>query len=120
MVLPELRALANQAGVKGTSGMRKNELIAAIQETRGHANGASAAAAPESQNSGEPTAADPAPSTEVPAAQGEQADSPNETQRRQRRSGSREAGSSARAADEQDRDGTPTNGADKGLSLIHI
>jgi transcription termination factor Rho len=42
LVLPELRALANQAGVKGTSGMRKNELIAAIRETRqGHANGAS-------------------------------------------------------------------------------
>jgi transcription termination factor Rho len=42
MVLPELRALANKAGVKGTSGMRKNELIAAIRETRqGHANGAS-------------------------------------------------------------------------------
>jgi len=40
MVLPELRALANRAGVKGTSGMRKNELIAAIKETReGHANG---------------------------------------------------------------------------------
>jgi transcription termination factor Rho len=114
MVLPELRALANQAGVKGTSGMRKNELIAAIQETRGHGNGASAAAAPESRNSSEPTVPDPAASTEVPAAQGEQADSPNETQRRQRRSGSREAGSSARAADEQDRDGTPTNGADKG------
>ena len=35
MVLPELRALANQAGVKGTSGMRKNELIAAIQESQG-------------------------------------------------------------------------------------
>ncbi|MBV8860603.1 MAG: Rho termination factor N-terminal domain-containing protein, partial [Mycobacterium sp.] len=43
MVLPELRALANRAGVKGTSGMRKNELIAAIRESRqGHANGASA------------------------------------------------------------------------------
>jgi transcription termination factor Rho len=43
MVLPELRALANQAGVKGTSGMRKNELIAAIRESRqGHANGAPA------------------------------------------------------------------------------
>src|ERR1700761_2399845 len=43
MVLPELRALANRAGVKGTSGMRKNELIAAIRETRqGHANGAPA------------------------------------------------------------------------------
>jgi len=42
MVLPELRALANRSGVKGTSGMRKSELIAAIRETRqgGHANGA--------------------------------------------------------------------------------
>jgi transcription termination factor Rho len=41
MVLPELRALANRAGVKGTSGMRKNELIAAIRESRqGRANGA--------------------------------------------------------------------------------
>jgi transcription termination factor Rho len=40
MVLPELRALANQAGVKGTSGMRKNELIAAIRESRQvHTNG---------------------------------------------------------------------------------
>jgi transcription termination factor Rho len=43
MVLPELRALANRAGVKGTSGMRKNELIAAIRERReGHSNGAPA------------------------------------------------------------------------------
>jgi transcription termination factor Rho len=43
MVLPELRALANRAGVKGTSGMRKNELIAAIRESRqGQANGAPA------------------------------------------------------------------------------
>ena len=32
MVLPELRALANRSGVKGTSGMRKSELIAAIRE----------------------------------------------------------------------------------------
>jgi transcription termination factor Rho len=114
MVLPELRALANQAGVKGTSGMRKNELIAAIQGTRGHANGAPAAAPLEPQNSGEPTVADPAPSTQAPAVQGEQNDSPSETQRRQRRSGSREAGSSSRAADEQDRDGASNNGAGKG------
>ena len=35
MVLPELRALAGQVGVKGTSGMRKNELIAAIREMQG-------------------------------------------------------------------------------------
>jgi transcription termination factor Rho len=43
MVLPELRALANRAGVKGTSGMRKNELIAAIRQSReAHSNGAPA------------------------------------------------------------------------------
>jgi transcription termination factor Rho len=44
MVLPELRALANRSGVKGTSGMRKSELIAAIRESRqgGHSNGAPA------------------------------------------------------------------------------
>ncbi len=35
LVLPELRALASQVGVKGTSGMRKNELIAAIREMQG-------------------------------------------------------------------------------------
>ncbi len=40
MVLPELRALANRAGVKGTSGMRKGELIAAIHERRAEADGA--------------------------------------------------------------------------------
>jgi transcription termination factor Rho len=54
MVLPELRALANRSGVKGTSGMRKSELIAAIRESRqgGHANGASPSggAAGESEN----------------------------------------------------------------------
>ena len=38
-VLPELRALATQAGVKGTSGMRKGELIAAIQGSRSGGNG---------------------------------------------------------------------------------
>jgi transcription termination factor Rho len=41
MVLPELRALANEVGVKGTSGMRKNELIAAIRERRGEPIGKS-------------------------------------------------------------------------------
>ncbi|AMW19067.1 transcription termination factor Rho [Mycobacteroides chelonae] len=35
MVLPELRALASQVGVKGTSGMRKSDLIAAIREHQG-------------------------------------------------------------------------------------
>ncbi|MGH3722573.1 MAG: transcription termination factor Rho [Mycobacterium sp.] len=35
MVLPELRVLASQVGVKGTSGMRKGDLIAAIREHQG-------------------------------------------------------------------------------------
>jgi transcription termination factor Rho len=62
MVLPELRALANRSGVKGTSGMRKSELIAAIRETRagGHANGASPNGGPssESDNNHDTKAAD--------------------------------------------------------------
>ncbi len=39
MVLPELRALANRVGVKGTSGMRKNDLIAAIQDNQNASGG---------------------------------------------------------------------------------
>ena len=39
MVLPELRALANSVGVKGTSGMRKNDLISAIRETQNGSGG---------------------------------------------------------------------------------
>src|SRR3954470_15263519 len=60
MVLPDLRALAGQLGIKGSSGMRKSELIAAIREHRGDTNGATAkaAAAP---------AVEPAPAAE-PAA----------------------------------------------------
>jgi transcription termination factor Rho len=65
MVLPELRALANRAGVKGTSGMRKNELIAAIREIRkGHANGA-----PADGPSSEPGAESHNPATDASANQ---------------------------------------------------
>src|SRR5215471_2993554 len=91
MVLAELRALANQVGVKGTSGMRKNELIAAIREIRGQANGTAPAEAPA------PTASTAAPvAQEAPAAQGEQGDSSAEAPRRERRSASREAGTATR------------------------
>ncbi len=100
MVLPELRALANQAGVKGTSGMRKNELIAAIQESRGQANGASASGGPSAEDSGKSDTA----SAEAPAAQGDQNGSTTEAPRRERRSASREAGSEARTANEEDRE----------------
>ncbi len=113
MVLPELRALANRAGVKGTSGMRKNELIAAIQETRGQANGASTSHAPSEQNQKESTESAPAPSADAAETQGEQSDSANsggpevEGQRRERRGASREAGSSTRS------DGDKTNKNEK-------
>jgi transcription termination factor Rho len=92
MVLPELRALANQVGVKGTSGMRKNELIAAIKEIRGQANGTSAPAAPEDSGKSDTTATAEAPA-DAPVAQGEQNGSTAEAPRRERRGAAREAGS---------------------------
>jgi transcription termination factor Rho len=106
MVLPELRALANEVGVKGTSGMRKTELIAAIKEIRGQANGAPAAAKPEgSGESGTAPADAPAESkaeskAEAPASQGEQNGSSTESPRRERRGASRGAGSPAHGDEE--------------------
>jgi len=59
MVLPELRALATSAGVKGTSGMRKGELISAIRESRN----ARTAAGPAAEPAG-PAAEPPRPAAE--------------------------------------------------------
>lgn len=81
MVLPELRVLAVQSGVKGASGMRKSELIAAINESRDHKNGGAHEA---------PTT----PSTANPPAQDSDAggaDAP----RRERRGASRDSGAAA-------------------------
>lgn len=86
MVLPELRALANEVGVKGTSGMRKNELIAAIKEIRGQSNGTSAPAAPEESGKSDTAGA------EAPAGEDHQNGSTTEAPRRERRSASREPG----------------------------
>jgi transcription termination factor Rho len=113
MVLPELRALANQAGVKGTSGMRKNELIAAIREHRGQANGTSAGGGPAPESGGKSDTA----SAEAPAPQGARHDSKTEAPRQDRRSASGEAGSKDRGQD-GDRggsnraEGTATDSAD--------
>jgi len=125
LVLPELRALANQAGVKGTSGMRKNELIAAIQEIRGKANGASAPDAAKDSGRQDPQdsapqeapkktaqeapqeaqkapqeapaeAQEPAEKPTQEAAQQEgRSDSSGEAPRRERRTANRDAGSAA-------------------------
>ena len=97
MVLPELRALANRAGVKGTSGMRKNELIAAIRESReGHSNGAPANGG-ESHNH---TSEAPANHTEATADDATRADSS-------------EGGSSGDRAERQNRDEKTDQSADK-------
>ena len=105
MVLPELRALANRAGVKGTSGMRKNELVAAIREIQGQANGAPSGGGA-SQDSGQ--AGTDAPTTQA------QTESATEAPRRERRSASREAGSPSPHPAEQDREVADQSDADTG------
>jgi transcription termination factor Rho len=87
MVLPELRALANRAGVKGASGMRKTELIAAIRETRGQANGrqSDVAASSDSDHSANDATAPEAEASPGSANAGASG--------RERRSAAREAGS---------------------------
>jgi transcription termination factor Rho len=99
MVLPELRALANRVGVRGTSGMRKGELIAAIRDTQNGGNsgprgvnGAPAAEAPS-----EPAPSEPATQTRDDAA----ASSAEQQPRRERRTANRDAGAPAEGGDQQ-------------------
>ena len=81
MVLPELRALANSVGVKGTSGMRKNDLISAIRETQNGGGGGSRAT----------DVAPPAKveSAEVPRADSESAAPAEPAERNERRADNR-------------------------------
>ncbi|HZU50137.1 MAG TPA: transcription termination factor Rho [Mycobacterium sp.] len=108
MVLPELRALANRAGVKGTSGMRKNELIAAIREIHGQANGrpSNGGAAPESGDNSTPEAG-----TQVEAPRESTA---AEASRRERRTAGREAGSPTATAEPDTQGGKVKAPADAG------
>ena len=91
MVLPELRALANQVGVKGTSGMRKGDLIAAIKE---HQNGGSG-----TNNRADTPAAAPAEQPNEPRQNTEKTESAEanggEPRRRERRTATRGAGAAA-------------------------
>jgi transcription termination factor Rho len=91
MVLPELRTLASRSGVKGASGMRKSELIAAIRASQGYANGTP----PNGGDGGKSDNAAPAPVEQTEASVGE-------TTRPERRTASREAGSPAKHASQQD------------------
>lgn len=109
MVLPELRALANQVGVKGTSGMRKNELIAAIKEIRGQANGSPANGTKSVEGSGKSESKDTKDNdakgskgdngAEAPAATEGQNGATTEAPRRERRGASGDAESAARGND---------------------
>ncbi|EHB46947.1 transcription termination factor Rho [Mycolicibacterium rhodesiae JS60] len=86
MVLPELRALANKVGVKGTSGMRKGDLIAAIKEHQnGGSNGTSHRADDAAPASAEQPS-EPRQKTENDQSNG------NEPRRRERRAATRDAG----------------------------
>ena len=89
MVLPDLRALAGQLGIKGSSGMRKSELIAAIREHRGDANGGAAKAAQPTQTTIDDAAV---PATEAAA---EPVVAQSAPPRRERRGSSRTAGAPA-------------------------
>ncbi|WP_390888014.1 transcription termination factor Rho [Candidatus Mycobacterium wuenschmannii] len=79
MVLPELRALANRSGVKGTSGMRKSELIAAIRESRqgGQSNGASTNGGANGESDNHDTKSDTVAAADNNAAQSDSGDKPS-------------------------------------------
>ncbi|MCU1698943.1 MAG: transcription termination factor Rho [Mycobacterium sp.] len=93
MVLPDLRALANEVGVKGASGMRKSELIAAIRERRAEGNNDTNGQAPETAPADAPAAESPENAAEAPAAE-----QPVRA-RRERRGASRQAGTPAADAE---------------------
>jgi transcription termination factor Rho len=88
MVLPDLRALANEVGVKGASGMRKSELIAAIREKR--AEGSADTSTDTNGHTPEAASAPEAPATPENAAEAP-AEQPVRA-RRERRGASRQAG----------------------------
>ncbi|MCW2556332.1 MAG: Transcription termination factor Rho [Mycobacterium sp.] len=83
MVLPDLRALANEVGVKGASGMRKSELIAAIREKRAEGT---------ADNNGQASEAAVAPAVETPENAAEAPAEQPVRARRERRGASRQAG----------------------------
>jgi transcription termination factor Rho len=98
MVLPDLRALANQVGIKGASGMRKSELIAAIREHQAETGSETNGHAPD--GAAEPAVEKPAAEAGQPAETSTDAPSGQQSPpRRERRSASRQAGTPAADAE---------------------
>jgi len=94
MVLPELRALANRVGVKGTSGMRKGDLIEAIRDTQNGGNGSPRGDAPATEAAAEAVSK---PATE---AREDAVTNVTEQPRRERRTANRDAGAPAEGGDQ--------------------
>ncbi|ANW66086.1 transcription termination factor Rho [Mycobacterium sp. djl-10] len=109
MVLPELRALAARVGVKGTSGMRKGDLIAAIRERQASAPATGADRPNEAA----------APTDSAPAPEAAPAEAPR---RRERRSASRQSGSPAgdTAADQPKQDSRPERADKAGAKAAEV
>ncbi|MBA4025789.1 MAG: transcription termination factor Rho [Gordonia sp.] len=79
MVLTELRGLAGELGIKGTSGMRKSDLIAAIKERQ---SGGSAAAPAKTKAAAKAPAEKSPAKTEAPAAESPTTVEPKTTSRK--------------------------------------
>lgn len=108
MVLAELRTLAAELGIKGTSGMRKGDLIAAIKERQG---GGAAAPATEQPAAASNTGADKTASAEKAeaAAKTETADKPEGAPSRGTRGRRGRAASDETVAPEQKADANPAD-----------
>jgi transcription termination factor Rho len=110
MVLPELRALASRVGVKGTSGMRKGELIAAIEDTRTGGPGRARAEAP----AAEQAATGDRPAAERPSQRAPEQTSSGDAPARTEATAGRDAGEQRRddggARENRDEDGEGRGG----------
>ena len=111
MVLPELRALAASAGVKGASGMRKGDLISAIREVRGTESGRNRTTETNQRTDAEP--ADRAPERNQSGSGQSDSGQSDSGQRRapaERRTESGEPGGEAAAQNNRDDDGDGRGG----------
>jgi transcription termination factor Rho len=117
MVLPELRALANSVGVKGTSGMRKNDLISAIRETQNGGGGASRTTTATAPSTDAAPRAD-GESTEAPRADTESAATAEPAERNERRAENRNENRNDNRADNRNdnRESTDSGGEPGGTN----